>query len=162
MANRCPMCGQAFPPVKRKRGFEICKGADIRTILPKRKTKHSAGYDVYMPFDAVVHPFCEVVIPLGVKAYMEEDDVLYMHIRSSIAFKLGMKMANCVGVIDSDYYGNPENDGNIGLVLKNESGKTVEIKKGERIAQGIFHKYLLADDDNATEERVGGVGSTGK
>lgn len=159
---KCSMCGQELPERKKKRGFEICKGADIRTILPKRKTRCSAGYDLYMPFDAVIKPFEEVSVPLGVKAYMQDDEVLYIHIRSSVAFKLGCRMKNCVGVIDADYYGNPDNDGNIGVVLCNRTGKDVEIKKGERIAQGIFHKYLTVDGDNVTEERTGGMGSTGK
>lgn len=159
---RCVMCGREFPEKRRQRGFEICEGADIRTVLPKRKTKHSAGYDMYMPFDATIEPYCEVTIPLGIKAYMQQDEVLYVHVRSSVAFKLGMRMKNCIGVIDADYYSNPDNDGNIGVVLMNRSGKTVELKKGERIAQGIFHKYLITDDDDATGERLGGMGSTGK
>lgn len=159
---RCIMCGREFPEKKRLRGFELCKGADIHTILPTRKTAGSAGYDLFLPFDVTIPPMCEHVIPLGIKAYMQQDEVLYIHIRSSVAFKLGLRMKNVVGVIDSDYYSNPDNDGNIGIVLMNRTGRTVELKKGERVAQGIFGKFLLVDGDHVTDERTGGMGSTGR
>ena len=92
---------------------------------------------------------------------MQEDEVLQLHIRSSIG-KRGIILSNCTGIIDSDYYSNPSNDGNICIMLRNMTDEIVELMGGEKIMQGIFTKYLIADNDNATEQRVGGIGSTGK
>lgn len=146
----------------KNRGFEKCIDAPADTVLPRRKTKHSAGYDFVMPCDVLIPAGEEKVIKFNVKAYMQGDELLELYIRSSLAFKYGLKMTNAVGIIDSDYYGNPDNDGNIAACFENGTLLPVVLHKGDRVAQGIFKKYLLADGDNATEERVGGVGSTGK
>ena len=78
---------------------------------------------------------------------MLADEVLEVYIRSSLGVKHLLALANGTGIIDSSYYGNPGNDGNIGICLVNWGSEPVVIEKGERIAQGIFKKYLVADDD---------------
>ena len=145
------------------RRFEVvsrCK--DMNVKLPKRKTKKSAGYDFFAIEDFTLYPNKLCIIPTGVKAYMEDDEVLYLHIRSSVAFKRGVRMLNSIGVIDADFVDNPDNEGEISLGLLSHNDDIVHIQKGERIAQGVFHKFLITDDDNAEGQRVGGIGSTDK
>lgn len=149
------------------RGFEIAKGYEDKEInLPVRKTKNSAGYDFEAAEDIVVPKFepgiKPTLIPTGIKAYMEEDEVLYLFNRSSNPKKKGLILANSVGVVDADYYGNPDNDGNIMFAFYNIKDEDVEIKKGEAIGQGVFQKYLTVDNDEASGERTGGFGSTDK
>lgn len=148
------------------RGFKVVKDefrknkGEIK--LPQRATKNSAGYDVYTPCDIVLKPNEKKMFFTDIKAYMQEDEVLYLHIRSSLGAKKGIVLSNITGVIDSDYYENKDNDGNIGLPLWNTSDETVEIKRGERVCQFVFSKYLVADNDDVTETRNGGFGSSGK
>lgn len=145
------------------RRFEVvsrCK--DINVELPKRKTKKSAGYDFFAIEDFTLYPNKLCIVPTGVKAYMEDDEVLYLHIRSSVAFKRGVRMLNSIGVIDADFVDNPDNEGEISLGLLSHNDDIVHIQKGERIAQGVFHKFLITDDDDAEGKRVGGIGSTDK
>ena len=149
------------------RGFEVCKGFEEKDInLPARKTKFSAGYDIECCEDTVVPKFTPGVkptlIPTGVKAYMEDDEVLYLYNRSSNPKKKGLILANSVGVIDKDYYGNPDNDGHIMFAFFNVKDEDITIKKGEAIGQGVFSKYLVVDNDNAEGDRTGGFGSTDK
>ena len=145
------------------RRFALVKDAPADTKLPTRKTKGSAGYDFYLPCDVVLEPYGDSpIIQTGVKAYMPEDEVLLLFIRSSVGIVKNVVLSNNVGVIDSSYADNPDNEGNIGLKLHNNSPHTVEFKKGERIMQGVFVKYGIVTDDQATEERKGGIGSTGK
>ena len=151
---------------KKIRGFELVR-EDMRKnkvkciLLPKRSTKHSAGYDFFLPRNVSILPHDSAFVWADVKAYMQEDEVLLLHIRSSIG-KRGIILSNCTGIIDSDYYSNHTNDGNIGIMLRNMTDEVVELMGGEKIMQGIFTKYLIAYNDNATEERIGGIGSTGK
>lgn len=145
------------------RRFEVvsrCK--DMNVKLPKRKTKKSAGYDFFAIEDFTLYPNKLCIVPTGVKAYMEDDEVLYLHIRSSVAFKRGVRMLNSIGVIDADFVDNPDNEGEISLGLLSHNDDIVHIQKGERIAQGVFHKFLITDDDDAEGQRVGGIGSTNK
>lgn len=128
---------------------------------PVRATKNSAGYDLFSTKTITIGPKERVMIPTDVKAYMLEDEVLKLYVRSSAGIKKGLALQNGTGVIDSDYYSNPSNDGNIGIPLVNNLDYPVEIKVGERIAQGVFMKYLVVDNDDADGERVGGTGSTG-
>lgn len=151
----------------KKRGFEIAKGFENKDInLPVRKTKFSAGYDVEAAEDCVIPPFVAgqkpTLIKTGLKAYMEDDEVLMLYNRSSNPGKKGLILANSVGVVDKDYYGNPDNDGHIMYAFFNIKSEPVEIKKGDVVGQAIFQKYLITDDDSAEGERVGGFGSTNK
>lgn len=134
-----------------------------KSFLPKRATEKSAGYDFITPVDIIIEPnSTSELIFTDIKAEMESDELLTLHIRSSIGMKKNLALANTTGIIDSDYYENPDNDGNIGFKLRNLSDKRVEIKKGERVVQGIFMKYLKTDDDMTTTDRTGGFGSSNK
>lgn len=129
--------------------------------LPTRADKRSAGYDFYCPIDVEILPAHKQLIFTDVKAYMQDDEVLELYIRSSLAIKKGLMLTNNVGIVDASYYNNEGNDGNIGIALVNTSGTSVKLKAGERIAQGMFKKYLIADEDNTQhEERIGGIGSS--
>lgn len=150
------------------RGFQIVVDEhrvhkDAIINLPRRGTACSAGYDIYTPTRIVIGPrgLSELIFT-DIKAYMEPDEVLELHVRSSIGFKVGCILANCTSIIDSDYYNNPNNDGNICFRLKNLTDAPVIIEAGERIMQGVFKKYLITDDDEPVRQtRTGGVGSTG-
>lgn len=148
-----------------KRGFEIAKGFENSNInLPVRSTKNSAGYDVEAAEDCVIPAFKPgqkpTLVKTGIKAYMGSDEVLILANRSSNPGKKGLILANSIGVVDSDYYGNPDNDGHIMYAFFNFKAEDIEIKKGERIGQAIFQKYLVIDNDIAQGERTGGFGST--
>ena len=147
------------------RGFEkIAKYADVDFQMPERKTQKSAGYDFCLPEDVVLEPGKLQLVPTGVKAYMQDDEYLGMHIRSSMAVKKRIMLVNNVGIIDADYYNNEDNEGHIMLALLNMSSEPVALPKGERVAQGIFYNYLVADGDDNAEKAVrgGGFGSTSK
>ncbi|GBE34484.1 deoxyuridine 5'-triphosphate nucleotidohydrolase [bacterium BMS3Bbin06] len=145
------------------RGFEVVSAYREKGInIPERKTARSAGYDIESAEDVVIPADGCAKVPTGIKAFMQDDEYLGIHIRSGLAFRKCISLVNDEGVIDADYYNNPDNEGHIVVGLVNHSGEPVEIKKGERIAQGIFKKYLLADGDDADKERLGGFGSTGK
>ena len=153
--------------MEKRRGFEIAKGWEDKDIhMPVRKTKYSAGYDIEAAEDCVVPAFqpgqAPTLIKTGLKAYMPEDEYLMLCNRSSNPKKKGLVMANSVGIIDCDYYGNPDNDGHFMFAFYNIKSEDVEIKKGECIGQAIFQKYGIIDNDNAEGERVGGFGSTSK
>ena len=147
------------------RGFEIAKGFEnINLNLPVRKTKYSAGYDVESAEDVIIPSFKKgmkpTLVKTGIKAYMQDNEYLMIVNRSSNPGKKGLVMANSIGIIDKDYYGNAENDGHIMFAFYNIKDEDIEIKKGDRIGQAIFTPYLMADDDNANAERTGGFGST--
>lgn len=148
--------------MNRKRGFEIVSEWKERDIhIPARKTAGSAGYDIESAADADVEPGKIHIVPTGLKAYMENDEYLAIHIRSGIGIKHGIMLANNTGIIDSDYYNNEDNEGHIMCALYNSTDKVFHVRRGDRIAQGIFVKYLAADDDQASGKRTGGIGSTG-
>lgn len=149
----------------RIRGFEIVKDEfrkhkGVKIELPVRQTKNSAGYDIKTPVEVVLQPNERQVVFTDIKAYMQHDEVLELHIRSSVGTKDGVILSNGTGIIDSDYYNNVKNDGNIGLPLWNTSDKVVTFEAGERLGQLIFKKYLTIDNDSADGERKGGFGST--
>lgn len=146
------------------RGFEKAKGYEIFNIeLPKRSTKYSAGYDIKLIDDLVIEPGEIGLGVTGVKAFMMDDEVLKIYPRSSLPRRYSVTIPNNVGIIDKDYYGNEVNDGAIFVALWNFSKETVVIKKGERVAQGIFQKYLISPlEDEVLNTRNGGFGSTGK
>lgn len=166
------------------RRFEKVKRIEEDIQLPKRATEHSVGYDFFAIEDSVIEPVKYYVetnvgmygdvgvvvrhentkptlLKTGIKAKMEEDDCLQLCNRSSNPNK-GLILSNGVGIIESDYYGNKDNDGELMFAYINISNEPVYIHKGDKIGQGVFYKRLLTDDDVATGERTGGFGSTGK
>lgn len=141
------------------RGFERVTGSNA--TIPTRQTKSSAGYDICCTEDINLAPSERGLFRTGIKAYMNSDEYLALHIRSSIGIKKGLMLTNNTGIIDSDYYNNADNEGEIHIPLINLGRDVVHIKAGERIAQGIFCKYLKADNDGTEGVRSGGMGSTG-
>ena len=149
------------------RGFEIAKGFEDKEInLPIRKTKYSAGYDIEAAEDTIIPSFKKGIAPTlvktGLKAYMQDDEMLLLYNRSSNPKKKGLIMANSVGVVDKDYYENLDNDGHFMFAFYNIKDEDIVIKKGEAVGQAIFQKYLVTDNDIAEGERKGGFGSTTK
>lgn len=131
--------------------------------LPIRKTKKSAGYDFESLYDFVLKPGEIIKLPLGIKACMNEDEVLMIFVRSSQGFKYNIRLCNQVGIIDSDYYNNSDNEGHLFVRLQNEGDKDYIVKKGDAICQGMFTKFLIVDDEmNMGNIRKGGLGSTNK
>ena len=129
--------------------------------LPNRSTKNSAGYDFFSLFDFSLKPGEIMKIPTGLKANMENNDVLFLVVRSSMGFKYNVRMCNQVGVIDSDYYNNSDNEGHIWIKLKNEGDKDFIVKNGDAICQGIFLNYLTVTNERDVKKiRNGGLGST--
>ena len=144
------------------RGFEVVSAFEEQDInLPTRKTTESAGYDIECAEAVTLEPGQVVLVPTGIKAFMAYDEYLAIHIRSSMAIKRHLALVNSTGIIDSDYYNNEDNEGHIMIALLNYGKETVSLEKGERVAQGIFSKYLITNDDDATGIRTGGIGSTG-
>lgn len=129
--------------------------------LPRRATAGSAGYDFFAPVDVQLAPGETIKIPTGIRAQMEQEWVLKVYPRSGLGFKYRLQMNNTVGIIDSDYFYS-DNEGHIFMKIMNDGreGKTVELKAGEGFSQGIFLEYGVTVDDDATEKRNGGFGST--
>lgn len=142
----------------RRRYFETM---DENVILPVRSTGGAAGYDLRSTEKAIVAPGTIVKLRTGVRAKIPAGEVLIISVRSSLAAR-GVILANGIGVIDSDYYGNESNGGEIIVILGNIGGQSVFISPGERIAQGIFMPFFIVDDDTASVTRIGGIGSTGQ
>jgi dUTP pyrophosphatase len=166
------------------RRFEIVNRISDLTAIkkPSRSTSASAGYDfcseetITIPSiwkqiaklfiggmlvadtDTKIKP---TLIKTGIKACFEKDEVLKLYNRSSNPIKRGLILANGVGVVDSDYYNNPDNDGEIMFSFYNLFPFDITIEKGEKIGQGVFEKFLVTDDDEAIGKRSGGFGSTG-
>lgn len=139
---------------------DIPNGNYDDVVLPKRGTISSAGYDFYSVISVTLKPGERKVIPTGIRVMMNDNEFLGIFIRSSLGFKYNVRMCNQVGIIDADYYGNSSNGGHIFVCLENEGDEIIEIKKGDRFVQGIFIPYLITDDDNTTDLREGGIGST--
>ena len=153
--------------MKKVRGFEVVKDEAIKNQgvgikLPQRGSKYSAGYDFFTPVSVTIKAGDKTLIWTDIKAYMQQGEVLLLDVRSSIGIKKGLMLANTIGVVDADYYENTDNDGNIGICLRNLTNEDITLEAGERIAQGIFIPYLVADNGNTDDERTGGIGSTGK
>ena len=149
--------------MNRVRGFELVenKKNNENIILPTRADSGSAGYDFYAPKDYICQPHKVTKIWTDVKAYMLPHEFLLLDVRSSMGGKF--HLANTIGIIDSTYYNNADNEGNIGIFLVNDTDEPIEIKAGERVAQGIFLNYLTVDYDTPLNEtRAGGFGSSGK
>ena len=130
--------------------------------LPKRSTKNSAGYDIKSIENGIIKPGEYKRFKTGLKVSMNPDEVLYIYSRSSLGYKHGVTMVNSVGVIDSDFYNNSDNEGHFSVCLINQGTEDFEVKIGDRIAQGVFMKYLIVDNEEEIESvRNGGFGSTG-
>lgn len=131
--------------------------------MPKRATKGSAGYDIFSPVTFTLEPGKTIKIPTGVRCRIDDGWVLKIYPRSGLGFKFRLQLNNTVGIIDSDYYYS-DNEGHIFIKITNDSneGKTVEVKAGTGFAQGIFVEYGITLDDDTTEIRNGGLGSTTK
>lgn len=151
-----------------KDSFEGVSDEEIKEIydqikLPKRATRGSAGYDFFSPIDFTLKPGETIKIPTGIRVFIEEDWVLNIFPRSGLGFKFRLQMNNTVGIIDSDYFYS-DNEGHIFVKLTNDSneGKTVSVEQGTGMVQGIFMQYGVTIDDEVTEVRNGGFGSTTK
>lgn len=168
-----------------KRGFEVCKGYEDKDInLPIRKTKNSVGYDIESAEDIVIpsmwktvfknvgkflkgqedyEPIKPTLVKTGIKAYFNEDEVLFLANRSSNPGKKGLVLANSLGIVESDYYGNPDNDGNLMYAFYNFFPVDTVIHKHDTVGQAYFQTFLIADNDISTNaKRMGGFGSTDK
>ena len=170
--------------MSRIRGFEICKGLGNSDInLPIRKTAKSVGYDLeafedttipsiwknvfeniakFLKHDTDYKEIKPTLVRTGIKSYFGDDEVLILANRSSHPIKKGLVLANSIGIVESDYYGNPQNDGELMYAYYNFFPVDVTIKKHDAVGQAYFQKFLIADDDNATGKRLGGFGSTDK
>lgn len=173
------------------RKFEVVSEYKDKNInLPKRNTKYSAGYDIEAAEDITIPSAIldnnyngeiydltssaqknlelkarATLVPTGLKVYCEPHEYVAIVMRSSIAFKNKLIMPNAPATIDADYVDNPDNEGHIFIPIINLNPYPIKIKKGERIAQALFHPYLVVDNDEENfeeKERVGGFGSTGK
>ena len=153
--------------MERQRGFEPVSNKHLKSydkqenvILPFCKTRGSAGYDFVAPYSFMLGRGETKIVWSDVKAYMNINEELLIFIRSSVGIKMRVNLLNNVGVIDSDYYNNHKNNGNIGISLVNNSDRLVIFNKGDGIAQGTFYNFLKADNCNGDENRNGGLGST--
>lgn len=143
------------------RKFEkVSRIEDVK--LPERSTKNSAGYDFFNPNKVVCKSHEITMIPTGIKAQFPEDEALFLFNRSSNPKKKGLIILNGVGVVDSDYYNNADNEGEMAFVFYNMLNEDVTLEAGEKLGQGIFMKYAKVDNDTAEAKRTGGFGSTGK
>ena len=142
------------------RGFEkVSTYSNVN--LPRRATKLSAAYDLYSAAEVTIEAGQMGQIPTGIKAYFEDDEVLYLYSRSSFPIKYGLILPNSVGVIDADYYNNSSNEGELFILVYNITNYPVTVPQNERIAQAVFAKVLRSDDDLVNDEiRKGGFGST--
>jgi len=150
--------------LNKTRGFEIVSKDFRKNLtnikLPQRATEHSIAYDFYSPIYTVIPPKQSVMIWTDVKAYFQSNEALIINVRSSMG-KQPIIIANTQGWIESDYYSNKFNDGNIGFRLYNLGDTPYIIEQGDKIGQGMFINYLIADNGNTDTKRTGGFGSTG-
>ncbi len=129
--------------------------------LPKRQTKYSAGYDFESLFDFTLKPGESKKLATGIKVNMNSDEMLMIVVRSSLGFKYNARMCNQVGIVESDYYNNLDNEGHLFVKIQNEGVNDLIIKKGDRICQGIFVKFLTVDNEEEIDnKRISGIGST--
>lgn len=149
-----------------ERKFEFVKRVERKEglKLPERATKNSAGYDFYNPERVEIEPYKlgdnPVLVKTGIKAYMGDNEFLMLVNRSSNPKKKKLVIPNSVGIIDSDYVDNPDNEGEMGFLFYNLSNETVVLEAGDKLGQGIFMEYKTVVDDKAKGERSGGFGST--
>lgn len=139
----------SFEQFKKDIGDDIKLYNEFR--MPSRETMYAAGYDFYAIESFLLKPGEIMKIPTGIKVSMENDEVLFLYVRGSQGFKYNVRLCNQVGVVDKDYYNNPDNEGHIWIALQNQGEKDYIVNKGDGIIQGIFSKYLLTDDDVNTQ-----------
>jgi dUTP pyrophosphatase len=142
---------------------DICSDLDIYNSyeLPKRGSKNSCGYDFIAINDMVIKPKEILKIATGYKVLLPSNEFLMIVIRSSMGFKYNVRMCNQVGVIDKDYYNNPDNEGHMWIKLENHGDKDYVVGKGDKIIQGIFIPFLTVDNEEKIDnERTSGIGST--
>lgn len=128
--------------------------------LPKRSTLGSAGYDFKLPFEFIILPHSSLFIYTGIKCSLSNGYVLMLYPRSSLGFKYKLSLDNTVGIIDSDYYNNPDNEGHIIVKMTNHSDNTLPIKSNQSYVQGLIQKYYITNDDYVEIVRNSGIGST--
>jgi len=168
----------------------VSKYKNEKINLPVRATAHSAGYDFEVAKDTRIEPHCHLehilknvgtyetktlfdiaamtksttakptLVPTGIKCKMAEDEYLEISVRSSCPLKHWLILANGIGIIDSDYYNNPDNEGEIFFQIINLSPYPILLQKGDKIGQGIIKKFIITEDDAAVGDRAGGFGST--
>lgn len=149
------------------RGFELVspekkKTNNMNIKLPQRADVGSCAYDFYSPISCILKSNEQKLIWTDIKAYMQPNEVLILNVRSSQG-KPRIQLANTQGWVDSTYFNNPDNEGNIGIFLRNEGTEDYVINEGDKICQGMFINYLITDDDNpVSQTRQGGFGSTGR
>lgn len=168
----------------KNRGFEICKGYENNDItMPIRKTRCSVAYDIEAAEDTIIpsiwktvfknvakflkgdteyETFKPTLVKTGLKAYFNEDEALFLANKSSYPAKKGLLLANGIGIVESDYYNNQDNDGHLMFAYYNLFPIDITIKKHEPAGQAYFQKFLITDNDNASGIRTGGFGSTSK
>ena len=169
---------------------KVSRFAEVDIAMPVRKTAQSAGYDFVVAEDIIIPPYKELVekmeehkpvflaslndaaaaikeagakvslVSTGMKCQLDEGTYLELSVRSSCPLKHWLILGNSVGIIDADYYNNPDNEGEIFFQIINLAPFAIHLKRGDAIGQGIIKPYLVTEDDNATGERTGGFGST--
>lgn len=151
-----------FEKVSLEQFSQVADAATYQAIkLPARATKSSAGYDFFAPTDFCIEPQQTLTVATGIRALMPSDWCLMIFPRSGLGFKYRLKLNNTVGIIDADY-ADSDNEGHIFVRMTNEGDKILTIAQGTAFAQGVFVRYLLTEDDDATATRNGGLGSTSK
>ena len=150
---------RGFEKVSRERFLKNFSEELYETLeLPRRKTRGAAGYDFYLLEDVTLAPGEVKKIATGVKAKMSMDEVLLLVVRSSVGFRYNIRLVNQVGVVDADYYNNPDNEGEIFYKVQNEGESIREFKAGESLVQGMFLKYLTVDEDDGRDSGEGSEG----
>lgn len=169
----------------------VSRFADKDISLPVRKTAQSAGYDFQVAEDIIIQPYLYHIdrmkdamsympyelsqmakwtkelnakprlVSTGIKCKLEPGTYLELSMRSSTPLKHWLILANAIGIIDADYYNNPDNEGEIFFQVINLSPFPIRLRKGDTIGQGIIKEYLVTEDDKSIGMRKGGFGSTG-
>ncbi len=131
--------------------------------LPTRSTIGSAGYDFFAPNDFTLKAKESILIPTGIRVKIDEGWFLSILPKSGLGCKYRLQLDNTVGVIDSDYYYS-DNQGHIMVKITNDSNenKVLGVKKGMSFCQGVFMAFGITSDDDASQIRNGGFGSTSK
>lgn len=128
-----------------------------RIKLPERATSGSAGYDFFLPSGYAIGDSW-ITIPTGIRCNIDAGWFMMCCPKSGLGFKYRAKLANTIGIIDSDYYYS-NNEGHIMAKLSSE--EIVCFADGDKFIQGIFLPFGITKNDNVFQKRNGGFGSTG-